>query len=275
MTKHARSIDLQNTNTLYYAPASASTAVELIHVSGQVGPMKSGKVPACYESQIHLALLNLRKVLLTAGAAIADITKLTIYIVNYDPKRRLHTKHIQRFLQGYRPAITLVPIAQFAVAEWLFEIDAVVAKTVSRNFPLTPSLRSEVKQTVDVIIVGAGLSGLASAREVVRAGLSCLVLEARDRVGGKTWSVQLPSGDGVIDLGAAWINDSNQSHVHALAKEFDIELIQQNTTGSCVLQDFNGTCSPFPYGDLPQVSPAYLIPDLFMRFADQPNFPRK
>ena len=48
----------------------------------------------------------------------------------------------------------------------------------------------------DVIVVGAGLAGLSAAREVQRRGASVLVLEARDRVGGRT--LNEPIGDGKI-----------------------------------------------------------------------------
>lgn len=254
MKGQVRSVDLGNSHALYFAPGTVSPVGETVHVSGQVGALTSGKVPACYESQIHLALLNLRKVLIVAGASVSDITKLTLYIVNYDPQRRIHTKHIQKFLAGHRPAITLVPVAQLASPEWLFEVDAVALKTAKPK--LTAGLHSivDIKNKVDVIVVGAGLSGLASAREVTRAGLSCLVLEARDRVGGKTWSSKLPSSDAIVDLGAAWINDTNQGRVYALAKEFGVDLIEQNTSGACVLQDFDGQCSTFVYGEVPKVS---------------------
>ncbi|KAH6716391.1 hypothetical protein BKA61DRAFT_603064 [Leptodontidium sp. MPI-SDFR-AT-0119] len=60
----------------------------------------------------------------------------------------------------------------------------------------------ESNADVDVVVVGAGLSGLSAAVAIYEAGLTVLVLEAKDRVGGKTYSVS--NGDkGVVELGAA------------------------------------------------------------------------
>lgn len=264
MTKPISAVDLSTTTSAaYFAPATVSKpGASLVHVAGQVGTTKDGKAPADYESQVHLALLNLKQVLLAAGASVSDIAKLTIYVVNYDPATRKHARHVQRFLRGHRPAITLVPVPQLAQPGWLFEVDAVVAvETTIPGRPLlspphpapTKQQQQQQQQVVDVVIIGAGLAGLAAADEVRRAGLSCVVLEARDRVGGKTWSEPLAKGNGVIDLGAAWINDSNQSRMIALARRFGADLIEQNTTGRCALQDFEGQCSEFPYGELPKV----------------------
>ncbi|PKS10642.1 hypothetical protein jhhlp_002397 [Lomentospora prolificans] len=256
MPKIVDQIDLANTSTAYYAPATVSKAkAGIIHVSGQPGSTKDGHVPADYESQIHLALLNLRKILLTAGAGVENILKLTVFIVNYDPNRRLHTKHIERFLRGHRPAITLVPVQQLAAPSWLFEVDAVIALPESKPAPrMAPPSAS--RELVDVVVVGAGLAGLTAARELLKAGLSCVVLEARDRLGGKTWSQPLADGAGVVDLGAAWINDTNQSKVYELAKTVGAEVIEQNTTGNVVAQAFDGSCFNFAYGELPKFSPS-------------------
>ncbi|KAH8427438.1 putative flavin-containing amine oxidase [Aspergillus melleus] len=252
MPKSVDTVDLSNTASAYYAPATIAPAGRLIHVAGQPGSTKDGAVPADYESQIHLALLNLRKIIIAAGSSIENIVKLNLYIVNYDAANRKHTRHIQRFLAGHRPAITLIPTPKLAVPSWLFEIDAVIALPEASVPPSLPT----VNETTDVIIIGAGLAGLSAAQDVLRAGLSCVILEARDRVGGKTWSTPLPDGKGVIDLGAAWINDTNQSKIYALAQRYGVELIEQNTQGNAALEDADGNCSPFAYGELPNFDKA-------------------
>jgi monoamine oxidase len=55
-----------------------------------------------------------------------------------------------------------------------------------------------------IIVVGAGLAGLAAADELVRRGCDVVVLEARDRVGGRVWSRELDNG-AVIEMGAEFI----------------------------------------------------------------------
>lgn len=111
--------------------------------------------------------------------------------------------------------------------------------------------------TYDVIIIGAGLSGLQAALDIQQAGLKYLVLEARDRVGGKTLSLRsTTSGRPVVksELGAAWINDTNQSQMWKLAQEFGLVTYAQNTVGDVVVQDVDGSLVKFQYGDVPKYS---------------------
>ncbi|KAG2413381.1 hypothetical protein HFD88_002570 [Aspergillus terreus] len=197
-------------------------------------------------SRRSISRFSISTVITAAGASIQDIAKLNLYIVDYDPAHRSHVRHLQRFLGQHRPAITLVPIVQLAAPNWLFEVDAVVAKPG----PSLPISLPDPLRKYDVIIIGAGLAGLTAAETVVRSGHSCLVLEAQDRVGGRTWSAKLPGG-GIVDLGAAWINDTNQSRAYQLALRSGAELIEQNTEGNCLLQDANGDRITFPYGELP------------------------
>ena len=68
--------------------------------------------------------------------------------------------------------------------------------------------------TLDLLVVGAGVAGLSAARTAVAAGLRCLVLEARDRVGGRVWTSR--AWDGVpVDLGASWIHGTDGNPVYA------------------------------------------------------------
>lgn len=248
--QNVASVDLHNTASSYFAPATVTNG-GIVHVSGQPGSTDDGAVPSDYESQIHLALLRLRQIIIAANASINDIIKLNIYIVNYDATTRKHTPHLMRFLGNHRPAVTLVPVDQLAVPSWLFEVDAVLNKPP--QLQITQSL-SPPSNSVDVVIIGAGLAGLTAAHDVISKGYTCIILEARDRVGGKTWSQPIDGGNGVVDVGAAWINDTSQTRVYALAKRFKAELIEQNTQGNCVFQGFDGECSTFPYGELPNVS---------------------
>jgi len=109
-------------------------------------------------------------------------------------------------------------------------------------------------QHTDVIVIGAGLSGLTAAAALHEAGVKVLVLEARDRVGGKTWSHELNGG--IVDMGAAWMNDTNQSRVYALVKRFGLETIVQNTEGGVVMHDLDGGSHVFGYGAVPVVCPS-------------------
>ena len=52
--------------------------------------------------------------------------------------------------------------------------------------------RSTMSQDFDVIVIGAGAAGLAAADVLARAGKSVLILEARDRIGGRCWSLRDP-----------------------------------------------------------------------------------
>ncbi|KAL4921996.1 hypothetical protein BDW62DRAFT_197235 [Aspergillus aurantiobrunneus] len=107
----------------------------------------------------------------------------------------------------------------------------------------------------DLLVVGAGLSGLQAAQFAQAAGLSVAVIEARDRVGGKIWSVPLASGRGYADLGGAWINVNLQPRVGAYVKRFGLKTVQQRLEGRAVMQEGPGHRFEFPFGVTPDFTP--------------------
>src|SRR5260370_19412913 len=62
----------------------------------------------------------------------------------------------------------------------------------------------EARAGADVVVIGAGFAGLVAARELGRAGLGVLVLEARGRVGGRTWTDRRLGHD--LELGGTWVH---------------------------------------------------------------------
>jgi monoamine oxidase len=65
----------------------------------------------------------------------------------------------------------------------------------------------------DVIVIGAGLAGLTSARDLADAGRRVTVLEARDRIGGRTWTGTLPGTDVMVEWGGTWVHPDTQPAV--------------------------------------------------------------
>ncbi len=85
------------------------------------------------------------------------------------------------------------------------------------------------RREADVIIVGAGLSGLIAARTVLQAGLTPLVLEADERVGGRILTEDALPGV-PVELGAQWIGDTHE-RMFALAAELGVETFPQYDEG--------------------------------------------
>lgn len=95
-------------------------------------------------------------------------------------------------------------------------------------------LSAEKEELYDAIIVGAGLSGLTAARVLARAGKKILVLEAMDRVGGRTWSQKLGNG-AFIDIGGQWIGKGH-SQMYQLVKEAGLKTFPTFNEGKSILR---------------------------------------
>ena len=93
---------------------------------------------------------------------------------------------------------------------------------------------SEDAREADVAVVGAGLAGLAAARDLIAEGCSVVVLEARDRVGGRL--LNEPIGDGkVVEVGGQWIGPT-QDRLAALAADVGVDTFPTYTEGENLLE---------------------------------------
>lgn len=114
-----------------------------------------------------------------------------------------------------------------------------------------------MSSTPSVIVVGAGVAGLAAARQLVAAGVDTVVLEARDRVGGRTEGTTTADGF-PIDLGGQWIGPT-QTRVWALARELGLATFDTWNEGSMVV-DLGGrrTLMGSARGSVPKLNPFVL-----------------
>jgi monoamine oxidase len=109
-------------------------------------------------------------------------------------------------------------------------------------------------QEADVCVVGAGFAGLVAARDLVAAGRSVVVLEARDRVGGRVLNHDL--GDGkVIEVGGQWVGPT-QDRIYTLARQLGIETFPTYETGDSLAR-IEGKRYRFT-GDVPRMNPVAM-----------------
>nr|WP_109281216.1 flavin monoamine oxidase family protein [Streptomyces orinoci] len=123
-----------------------------------------------------------------------------------------------------------------------------------RTTTFTPPTAA-VHRSVDVVVVGAGMAGLACARALHRRGADTIVLEARARVGGR---VLTTSADGrLVELGGQFIGPG-QSRAYALAAELGLHPLPTHASGRHLVEDTRGR--PHRYaGSVPHCAPHALL----------------
>jgi putrescine oxidase len=103
----------------------------------------------------------------------------------------------------------------------------------------------------DVVVVGAGPSGLTAARELKKAGLSVAVLEARDRVGGRTWTDTIDGA--MLEIGGQWVSP-DQTALLGLLDELGLQTYSRYRDGESVYIGADGkrtlySGDTFPVGE--------------------------
>jgi monoamine oxidase len=111
--------------------------------------------------------------------------------------------------------------------------------------------RSSSTHRADVCVVGAGVAGLTAARQLHRAGRSVIVLEARDRVGGRCYSRPIKGASDVANMGATFVGPT-QTRILGLMSELGIAKFDTYSTGKLLWYE-NGKGTPYT-GTIPPAS---------------------
>ena len=82
---------------------------------------------------------------------------------------------------------------------------------------------SSLPSSIDIAIIGAGAAGLGAAHALQGRGVSCIVLEARDRIGGRAHTI-MASPDVTFDLGCGWLHSANRNAFVAIAEQLSFTI---------------------------------------------------
>jgi monoamine oxidase len=116
-------------------------------------------------------------------------------------------------------------------------------------------MQDQQTRDADLVVVGAGLAGLSAARAAASAGASVVVVEARDRVGGRVLNEDIGGGN-VVEVGGQWIGPT-QDRLAALARELRVDTFPTFGQGENVIE-YGGRLRRYR-GTIPRINPVVLL----------------
>jgi monoamine oxidase len=91
-----------------------------------------------------------------------------------------------------------------------------------------------------VVVIGAGLSGLYATRLLQQAGQKVLLIEARERIGGRVFSVSPTASDHRLDVGPAWFWPDMNPRMESLLNQMGLASFPQHSKGAAVVEGQDG-----------------------------------
>jgi len=123
---------------------------------------------------------------------------------------------------------------QFLIKEGIVSIEREIPQVPMRGGSM--NAEDSTDKIYDVIVIGAGMSGITAADKLDSEGFDVLVLEARDRTGGRTWTMYWDEAGIPVDMGAGWIHGNNPDNpITQIAEENGIELFETDLNSGVLL----------------------------------------
>ncbi|MFC5473930.1 RidA family protein [Paraherbaspirillum soli] len=131
----------------YSHVARLAPGAQLVYTAGQGGEDSQGQLSPDFSHQVQQAFVNLRATLACAGAALTDVAKLTVLIVDHSEARLAVLAHeiAQAWGTAAKPACTLIPVPRLALDGMLFEVEAIAAlkcRAIGENGTRAPDAMS-------------------------------------------------------------------------------------------------------------------------------------
>ena len=99
------------------------------------------------------------------------------------------------------------------------------------------SPRAHVTKRADAIVIGGGFAGVSATRELARRGMGAVLLEARDRLGGRAWTSSFAGK--AVELGGTWVHWF-QPHVWAEISRYGLPITEDPSAETCVMPTDRG-----------------------------------